>query len=85
MCCMIYLIRNDQFYGNEKLGLSGSATLCEIGGPPYLLPLVDRTKLYDLRDISRKLLKSGEIFSIGAGAGYHPFLNENCEVNNVKR
>ncbi|XP_037049611.1 ester hydrolase C11orf54 homolog [Bradysia coprophila] len=66
-------------------GLSGSATLCEIGGPPYLLPLVDRTKLYDLREISRKLLKSGEIFSIGAGAGYHPYLNENCEgIYNMK-
>lgn len=67
-------------------GLNGSATLCEIGGPPYLLPLVDRTKLYDLREISQKLIKStGEIFAIGAGAGYHPFLNENCEVFVVLR
>lgn len=64
-----------------SLGLNGSTTLCEIGSPVYLLPLVDRTKLYDLREISQKLIKSSEeIFSIGAGAGYHPFLNENCEV-----
>ncbi len=69
-----------------QLGLNGSATICEIGGPPYLLPLVDRTKLYDLKEISRKLMhSSSEIFSIGAGAGYHPFLNENCEVIVMQR
>ncbi|KAJ6633590.1 Ester hydrolase C11orf54 like [Pseudolycoriella hygida] len=67
-------------------GLNGSAALCEVGGPPYLLPTVDREKIYDLREISRKILNSSdEIFSIGAGAGYFPYLNSNCEgIYNMK-
>lgn len=79
---MIFFLKKKLSRLYKLEGLSGSPALIEIGGPPYLLPLVDRTKLYDLREISKKVLSSSsEIFSIGAGAGYHPFLSQNCEVN----
>jgi len=78
-------LRNEPYHLASK-GLNGSPVLIEIGGPPFLLPLVDRTKLYDLKEISKKVLSSSsEIFSIGAGAGYHPFLSQNCEgIFNMK-
>lgn len=63
-------------------GLSGSQTLIEIGGPPFLLPLVDRTKIYDLVEISRKVLpNANNLYICGAGAGPHPLINSNCEVS----
>lgn len=63
-------------------GLSGSPTIVELGGPPYLLPTVDRTKLYDLVAVGRKVLpKANEFIAVGAGAGPHPHINSNCEVN----
>lgn len=62
-------------------GLCGSPALMELGGPPYLLPLVDRSKIYDLKEIAQKLQPpKTNILAIGAGAGYFPFLNSNCEV-----
>lgn len=61
-------------------GIGGSETIVEIGGPPYLLPLVDRSKIYDLKAIARKLQPTGtEVLAIGAGAGYYPIMNSNCE------
>lgn len=62
-------------------GLNGSPTLLELGGPPYLLPHVDYTKLYDLVSISQRALQSTskEILAIGAGAGPYPFVESNCE------
>lgn len=63
------------------LGLSGSTSIVDIGGPPFLLPLVDRTKIYDLKTIAQKVQPpSTDILAIGAGAGYYPLLNTNCEV-----
>lgn len=62
-------------------GLSGSPTIVDIGGPPYLLPNVDRSKLYDLVAVGRKLLpNANEFAALGAGAGPHPHINSNCEV-----
>lgn len=61
-------------------GLSGNETLVEIGGPPFLAPLVQRDKVYDLKDIA-KLVDSEPAFIIGAGAGPHPYVGKNCEVN----
>lgn len=62
-------------------GLNGSATLLELGGPPYLLPHVDYTKLYDLVSISEQALNvtKKEFLAIGAGAGPYPYVNSNCE------
>lgn len=62
-------------------GLSGSPAIVDIGGPPFLLPLVDRTKIYDLREIGQRIQPDGtDILAIGAGAGYYPMLNCNTEV-----
>lgn len=62
-------------------GLNGNATLLELGGPPYLLPNVDYTKLYDLVSISERALNvtKKEFLAIGAGAGPYPLVDSNCE------
>jgi len=67
-------------------GLCGSPTILEVGGPPYLLPLVDRSKLYDLVPLCQKILPNAhEILTVGAGAGPHPLINSNCEgILNLK-
>ncbi|XP_057658545.1 ester hydrolase C11orf54 homolog isoform X1 [Diorhabda carinulata] len=59
-------------------GLSGSQKLVEIGGNPYLLPCVQREKIYELKDIV-KLVKSDPAFIIGPGAGPNPYIGANCE------
>lgn len=62
-------------------GLCGSPTIVDVGGPPYLLPLVDRTKIYDLVNLSRKVLPNAKtVYMCGAGAGPHTLINSNCEV-----
>ncbi|XP_055624610.1 ester hydrolase C11orf54 homolog [Toxorhynchites rutilus septentrionalis] len=62
-------------------GLSGSCALLELGGPPFLFPRVDYTKLYDLVSILRKTLNDSkkQILAVGAGAGPYPYVNSNCE------
>lgn len=60
-------------------GLGGNTKLVEIGGPPFLLPLVQKDKVYDLKDIAH-LVKSPKVFIIGAGAGPFPYAGVNCEV-----
>lgn len=46
-----------------------------------MLPLVDRSKLYDLVSICQKLLPNAEeVLTVGAGAGPYPLINSNCEV-----
>ncbi|XP_309016.4 ester hydrolase C11orf54 homolog [Anopheles gambiae] len=62
-------------------GLNGTPALIEIGGPPYLLPVVDRTKLYDLVSVTKRALHGEEkpFIVIGAGAGPFPLVSSNCE------
>lgn len=62
-------------------GLGGDATIVEFGGPPFLLPLVDKTKVYDLIPLVRNIngYQSKEFFTCGAGAGPWPLFNQNCE------
>lgn len=62
-------------------GLSGSQTIVEVGGPPFLLPLVDRTKIYNIVELAHKVLPNAQsVFLCGAGAGPHPLISSNCEV-----
>lgn len=67
-------------YHISSTGLCGSPLLMECGGPPYLLPLVDRTKIYDLKEIGQRIYGSEkEFLAVGAGAGPWPLVNTNCE------
>lgn len=62
-------------------GLCGDQTIVEFGGPPFLLPTVDRSKVYDLIPVIRKIngYEKKEFFACGAGAGPWPVFNQNCE------
>ncbi|EDV95959.1 ester hydrolase C11orf54 homolog [Drosophila grimshawi] len=67
-------------FGLVESGLGGKPILLEVGGPPYLLPLVQREKLYNIKEITRRAQGAqGKIFAIGAGAGPFPIRNSNCE------
>ncbi|XP_026742714.1 ester hydrolase C11orf54-like isoform X2 [Trichoplusia ni] len=65
-------------YNLTAPGLTGNAKLVEIGGPPYLLPLVQRDKLYDLAALARHLRRPRALLA-GAGAGPWPHISVNCE------
>ncbi|XP_021194852.3 ester hydrolase C11orf54 homolog isoform X2 [Helicoverpa armigera] len=65
-------------YNLTSPGLTGNARLVEIGGPPYLLPLVQRDKLYDLAALAQHLHRDPALLA-GAGAGPWPHLGVNCE------
>ncbi|XP_060529132.1 ester hydrolase C11orf54 homolog isoform X2 [Cylas formicarius] len=59
-------------------GLNGKTKLIEIGGVPYLIPLVNKDKVYDLKDVAN-LIDSNPAFVIGAGAGPYHYAGVNCE------
>ncbi|XP_044015377.1 ester hydrolase C11orf54 homolog isoform X2 [Aphidius gifuensis] len=64
-------------------GLDGSKKIFEIGGPSFLLPLVQRNKIYDIKMLLNKLNyhdNDKNAFVIGAGAGPWPKFNRNCEM-----
>ena len=61
-------------WGVAGAGLGGATRLLDIGGVPYLMPLVMRDKLYDMKDYPGLTgLKEGLV--IGAGAGPWPYIN----------
>lgn len=62
-----------------KQGLGGNTALIESGGVPYLLPLVQRDKMYDMKEFG-KLAGLDSCLIIGAGAGPWPFIGVNCEL-----
>ncbi|GLV34262.1 uncharacterized protein CBL_00193 [Carabus blaptoides fortunei] len=59
-------------------GICGSPKLLDVGGPPYLLPLVQRNKVYDIKDFC-KIVGLESCLTIGAGAGPWPHIGVNCE------
>ncbi|XP_048261874.1 ester hydrolase C11orf54 homolog isoform X2 [Bombus affinis] len=61
-------------------GLGGNPTLLEIGGPAFLLPTVQKNKLYDIQQLLNHLQYKEDSFVVGAGAGPWPYLNSNCEL-----
>lgn len=68
-------------------GISGDATIIEYGNDDYLLPLVDKSKVYDLIPTIREIesYKEKEFFACGAGAGPFEWKNQNCEgIFNLK-
>ena len=60
-------------------GLGGSPRIADIGGPPYLIPFVDKTKNYDFSKIT-DAIELPDAFVIGAGAGPHQFVGTNSEM-----
>ena len=63
-------------------GLGGSPRLIDIGGVPYLFPLVDKSKRYDLAQVA-SLVDLPGAFILGAGAGSARVVGVNCEVSAV--
>ncbi|CAH0718676.1 unnamed protein product, partial [Brenthis ino] len=59
-------------------GLTGDVKLIELGGPPYLVPLVQRDKVYDLAALLRHLGRDPALLA-GAGAGPWQYVGVNCE------
>lgn len=68
-----------QPWGLAAPGLCGSPRLLDIGGVPYLVPLADRTKFYDLKEMAR-LAELPGAFLLGAGAGSSRVAGVNCEM-----
>ncbi|XP_041377004.1 ester hydrolase C11orf54 homolog [Gigantopelta aegis] len=60
-------------------GICGKARLADIGGPPFLLPLPQKDKKFNFKQIS-KLVDLPDAFMIGAGAGPHHVVGVNCEL-----
>lgn len=68
-------------------GIGGDAAIIEYGNDDYLLPLVDKSKVYDLIPTVRQIssYKEKEFFACGAGAGPFEAIDQNCEgIFNLK-
>lgn len=59
-------------------GICGKTRIAEVGGVPYLMPLVNKTKVYDLNKIAKEIKLPGA-FILGAGAGPFQTLGFNSE------
>ncbi|XP_046681211.1 ester hydrolase C11orf54 homolog isoform X2 [Homalodisca vitripennis] len=60
-------------------GLGGSPTILEVGGVPFLMPLVNRSKIYDFKDMN-KVTGVNPAFIVGAGAGPFTYAGVNSEL-----
>ena len=66
---------------HKSTGLGGSPRLLDIGGPPNLVPLVKRERLYDMKDYPKLAsLQDKDGFMIGAGAAPWTYLERNAEM-----
>ncbi|KAM9059341.1 ester hydrolase C11orf54-like [Megaptera novaeangliae] len=59
-------------------GICGKTRIAEVGGVPYLLPLTNKKKVYDLNKIAKEIQLLGA-FVLGAGAGPFQTLGFNSE------
>lgn len=69
-------------------GLNGDPTVMEYGENSYLLPLVNKSKVYDIVELVHMVptYKDKEFFTCGAGAGDFALFNQNCEgIFNLKK
>lgn len=79
-------LTKDPFYLASE-GISGDTVILEYGSAVYLLPLVQKHKIYDLPSMIRNIpgYENKEFFASGAGAGPYPLINQNCEgIMNLK-
>lgn len=68
-------------------GIGGDPAIIEYGNDKYLIPLVDRSKVYDLVPAIREIesYKLKDFYACGAGAGPFEWLGQNCEgIYNLK-
>lgn len=66
-------------YSLGAAGLCGSPRLADVGGVPYLMPTVQRDKVYDLKDLAASVDLPNS-FIVGAGAGPHNYVGVNSEL-----
>ncbi|KAM5246523.1 ester hydrolase C11orf54 homolog isoform 3-T3 [Ctenodactylus gundi] len=59
-------------------GICGKTRIAEVGGVPYLMPLVNKKKVYDVNKIAKEIKLPGA-FILGAGAGPFQTLGFNSE------
>lgn len=79
-------LTQDPFYLASS-GIDGDVTIIEYGNDNYLIPLVDKSKVYDLIPMIREIesYREKEFFACGAGAGPFEWKNQNCEgIYNLK-
>ncbi|KAL8591951.1 hypothetical protein ACOMHN_020429 [Nucella lapillus] len=60
-------------------GICGKPRLADVGGPPNLVPLVNREKLYHMGDVAT-LVELPGAFMVGAGAGPFGVVGANSEL-----
>ncbi|KAF6026056.1 hypothetical protein EB796_015634 [Bugula neritina] len=60
-------------------GLCGDQKVVDVGGPAFLIPLVDRTKLFNISNIANEVNTTSGLV-IGAGAGPWPVVGTNSEM-----
>lgn len=68
-------------------GIGGDPLIIEYGNDDYLIPLVDRSKVYDLIPTIRQIpsYKDKDFFACGAGAGPFDWIQQCCEgIYNIK-
>lgn len=63
-------------------GLGGQTAIADVGGPPFLTPLVQRDKKYSFEQIASLVSEksSQNAFLIGASAGPFHLVGTNCEL-----
>ena len=63
-------------------GLCGNSRILDIGGVPYLVPLAQKNKLYDMKDYPKftGMSSKEDCLIIGAGAAPWTYLERNAEV-----
>jgi hypothetical protein len=63
-------------------GLCGNSRVLDIGGVPYLVPLAQKNKLYDMKDYPKLtgMSSKDDCLIIGAGAAPWTYLERNAEV-----
>jgi len=69
-------------YNLASKGLCGNSRVLDIGGVPYLVPLAQKNKLYDMKDFPKLtgMSSKDDCLIIGAGAAPWTYLERNAEM-----
>ncbi|KAI1285890.1 Ester hydrolase C11orf54 -like protein [Halotydeus destructor] len=62
-------------------GLNGKTALCDVGGPPYLIPMAQKDREpYAIDKIAQVIGYDKDAFLLGAACGPHHLIGQNCEM-----